>query len=428
MISFISSHSSSPSLTHRFIPAAKFFCRSNLLHAQNNFVSELSSSNHNFNRFFSKAISSNNSSTCFIEEDDISPDEHYEVGSQLYNKKDFDKAVAHFKSGAEKNHANCMNAFARCLYYGHGVKQDFSQASQYFQNAADKGHKEAQYFCGFMHLTGSGRSKDIQKAANYLKSSADQDYGAACFFYAYLLMGGTEAEESQNSNSNSSQETNEDRFARTGQKAFEYLSKGSELGNPACQCAYGIALFQGENIKPDKRKGVELIKKSCNRSYPRALNFYGNLLAKGVTVFEQSASDNDFQTSYPVTLIEKDEKVAADMFAEAASQFDAEGCYNYGVALLNGKGVKKDTRKALVFIKKSANLGFAEAICDYASFYEKGIEVKKDIQKAASLYKQAADLGCQSAAVHYGQMCMDGIGVKKDVQEAAKYFKLAMKK
>lgn len=421
MLSSISSHPNNSLLSNYFTPVAKFFSHGNLASKPYNFISEMKLQNQNFSRFFSKTIPTSS------EIDSINPDKLFELGSQYFNKKDFNNAITHFKAGADKNHTDCMNAFAICLYNGHGIEKDLSKASTYFQNAADKGHKEAQYYCGMMYLTGNGKPTDLQKAANYLKKSADQDYGNACFFYAYLLMGGTEAEGSSNTQTKS--EASVDRYSRTGKESFKYLNKGSELGNPACQCAYGIALYQGENINPDKRKGIELIKKSSDQGYPRALNFYGKLLSDGVAIFEKSDSNNgEVAASFPVTLIEKDEKLAADKFAEAASRFDPEGCYNFANVLLKGKGVTKDTKRALIFIKKSAQLGFPEAICDLASFYEKGIEVQPDIQKAAVLYKQAADLGSQGAAVHYGQMCMDGKGVKKNVEEATKYFKMAMRK
>lgn len=413
------------SLSSRFTLSAKFFS----ITKSYNLITDLNSSSRDFHRFFSKTISNQSTTNISNESETIDPCQLFELGSKYYRQKDFPNAVRHFQAGASKNHVDCMNAFALCLYNGHGVSKDVNRAYEYFQKSADKGHKESQYYCGIINMTGDGRPSDIQKAANYLKLSADQDYGNACFFYAYLLMGGTEAE--SNANSKSESETSSDRFDRTGKEAFKYLDKGSELGNSACQCAYGIALFQGENIQTDKKKGIDLIKKSCDQGYARALNFYGQLLTKGVTVFEKSKEGNNsdnFEASFPVCLVEKNEKLAAEKFAESASQFDPEGCYLFGKALLNGNGVQKNAKRALIFIKRSAQIGFPEAVCDLATFFEKGIEVEVDIQKAAALYKKAADLGSQGAAVHYAQLCMDGKGVKKNVEEAAKYFKLAMRK
>lgn len=376
---------------------------------QTNYTSTPFSPKLTASRFFSK-----------VTEETLDPNQLYKIGLDLYQQRNFAAAVNNFKLGAEKKHPECQNAYAICLLNGDGVPKDANLAAHFFQEAASQGSKESQFYLGYLHLNGlGGLPKDMQKAADFFKISADNGYGNSCFLYSYLLIGGHESNEKKPPKI----ETDREKFQRLNRIAFSYLEKGCELGNPSCQFALGTALFKGEGIKQNKRRAIDLLQKSATKEDVKALNYYGQLLQKGVVIFE--AGDDDIEL--PVVLLKKNEEEAVKFFGIAASRFNPEGLYHYGTVLLNGRGVPKDTRRALIFIKKSAELGFPDGICQLAEMLENGIEVQKDLEKAAKLYKQAADNGSKAAAIRYGRMCLQGIGVPKNEEEAANYFKLATK-
>ena len=122
---------------------------------------------------------------------------------------------------------------------------------------------------------------------------------------------------------------------------------------------------------------------------------------------------------------ETDEIDKAKNAMTAANGGDSAAQNNYGVMLLNGKGVRKNVAAAARYFQASADQGCIEGMhnCGYA--LENGAGVPKNLTAAARYFKAAADKGFKSAQNSYAQLLYKGAGVEKDCAEAAKYFKMA---
>ena len=109
----------------------------------------------------------------------------------------------------------------------------------------------------------------------------------------------------------------------------------------------------------------------------------------------------------------------------AAAGGDSGAQNNYGVMLLNGKGVRKNIAAAARYFQQSAENDCIEGMNNYAYALENGAGITKDIDLAAKYFKMAADKGFKNAQNSYAQMLYKRNGVAKNTTEAAKYFKMA---
>ena len=147
----------------------------------------------------------------------------------------------------------------------------------------------------------------------------------------------------------------------------------------------------------------------------------------------------------------------------ACDNNDMKSCYNLGIMYLTGKGIDKDSSKAITLFldackKKEGSCcgligslyadgviggkpdnqnaaNFFKAACDYgdmhscasiAFLYKNGKGVKKDLAMSAKLDKKACEGGYPMACHNLGRSYYFGEGVEKDYNMAAKYWLKAM--
>ncbi|XP_076591823.1 protein sel-1 homolog 3 [Chaetodon auriga] len=85
---------------------------------------------------------------------------------------------------------------------------------------------------------------------------------------------------------------------------------------------------------------------------------------------------------------------------------DPTSMYDYGVVLLEGRGVEKDVPKAVTFLKKAMEKGFVPAITALAWYYE---QYEQDYKQAVQLWEQADLLKCPEAALNLGVVYSQGL-------------------
>jgi tetratricopeptide (TPR) repeat protein len=68
---------------------------------------------------------------------------HYWLGKIAEDQEQYDKALRHYRAGAELRVIAAMRGVARAYQLGHGVEVDLDQARQWFERAADLGDRSA---------------------------------------------------------------------------------------------------------------------------------------------------------------------------------------------------------------------------------------------------------------------------------------------
>ena len=105
--------------------------------------------------------------------------------------------------------------------------------------------------------------------------------------------------------------------------------------------------------------------------------------------------------------VRQDKFKAVELYTKACDGGSAGGCLNLGVMYSNGEGVRQDTFKAVELFTKACDGGSANGCLNLGVMYVKGEGVKLDKKRALALVGKACDLksekGCQNYATPKGQ-------------------------
>ncbi len=104
---------------------------------------------------------------------------------------------------------------------------------------------------------------------------------------------------------------------------------------------------------------------------------------------------------------------------------NAQAQFSLGGLYATGKGVKRDSRRAVEWYRKAAEQGLAGAQYALALDYLHGNGVDADQAKGASWLRKAADQGMASAQLELGYCYSEGRGLDEDDVEAARWYRRA---
>jgi TPR repeat protein len=110
---------------------------------------------------------------------------------------------------------------------------------------------------------------------------------------------------------------------------------------------------------------------------------------------------------------------------EVAEAGSAEAQAVYGQMLLDGHGVERDGREAILWFARAARQGHLLAINMIGRCYDLGWGVEVDKARAAEWYRAAALRGLDWGMYNYGTLLALGEGVKQDRAEALRWFEAA---
>ena len=91
-------------------------------------------------------------------------------------------------------------------------------------------------------------------------------------------------------------------------------------------------------------------------------------------------------------------------FKLEAEKGDAASQCNYGICLINGKGVNKNLKEAAYWFKKSAEQGNAKGQLNYGVCLLKGIGIEKNDKEASKWLKKSAEQGNEKAQKLYSSL------------------------
>lgn len=121
---------------------------------------------------------------------------------------------------------------------------------------------------------------------------------------------------------------------------------------------------------------------------------------KAYGIWIKPANEGDPEAQYNIALlymnglgVEKNERLALMWFTHAGEQGMADAQYNAGVMFYTGKGVYPDQKSAIEWWTLAANQGHANAQNNLAIMYAFGYGTKQDSEQALTLWTAAAQQG-----------------------------------
>lgn len=222
------------------------------------------------------------------------------------------------------------------------------------------------------------------------------------------------------------------------ERARTLLLEGAKSGNRRAQFALGSNYENGRGFPKSEKDAIDWYIKAANQKLPEAQFQLGSIFsfkrkdfAAGFSWFQAAA-----QQAFPPAVLQmgrayeyglgckQDFVKAQDYFRKAAETLpDAMRCLAY--MYVNGRGVERDTSKAITLYHKAAKLGDPGAEYDLACLYEMGTGVPQDYKQALQHFKLAAQGGDpdseKALAIYYST----GLCVPTDWPEAIRWYQRA---
>lgn len=227
-------------------------------------------------------------------------------------------------------------------------ESDFAQAMQWLRKAAEAGLLQAQTDLGGIYLEGGkgGIKPNGKEAFYWFSKAAEQGSKEALYYLGLLLYRGMD-------------------MPKDEAKALDYWQQAAEAGIAEAQYRYGLALAMHESTI---QQGISWLGKAVESSAPKlaaqAACALGNIYATG----KQGISI--------------DMPEAARWYSLAARGGDASAQLVYGIMLLQGDPVPRDTKQGMSYLRLSAGQDNLRAIALLVNMLRNGDNAEAHEQEA----------------------------------------------
>jgi TPR repeat protein len=344
------------------------------------------------------------------------------------------EANAYYKKAADLGQLQGMNNYGFILAASNQDPAVAQDGIGYIKQASDGGLNAARRNMAAIHLNGlGGEKRDPAAAQALLEKAAGEKDNQAAFELAqfYLESGGADFIDDD--------------------KAWDWLNKAADAGNPGALASLGSVLFDGKKfgarqIEADPAKAVALFTKLADQGVPAGLRTMGELHASGLAgveknftksleYFSRAAQGNDAAAQVTlagyygqgVDLDPADGKIevapnpaaALELYRLAARNNVPLALYNVGVHYEEGRSVDKDPTKAFAAYLGAAGGGFAPAMQKAGVYYLNGAGTLQDAVAAAGWFTRAAAAGMPEGLLSLGVMSESGLlGASPEVTPA----------
>jgi TPR repeat protein len=365
-------------------------------------------------------------------------------------------AARWFMQSAEQNHTRAQRLLAEAYEKGIGLPCDLAAAFYWYERAAIQGHVES------MHLVCKGYAMkwvqpDALRAYDWMRRAAKAGSISAKDWLA-KAPNGVEKLCTQmwlDDCRRSSRWWDRNGFAFDMPGTLGWLEAGAEGGDTWSQYRLGRCYSRGESVQQDDKRAYDLISRSAEQGYDKALLALAYMLlwGRGVEKDEKSAlawaarARKSCKGPYRLrsmclyaqaggistvrsTAAEKHETLAnaIDLLMIDAKGGDVQAQGMLGYCYAYGQGVERDDVKAVEWFTRASKEGHAPSQVALGVRLKRGLGVAKDEARAAVWFALAAFSDNADGHFQLGVCYMKGQGIAVDVDAGAGLFRRAMEK
>jgi TPR repeat protein len=197
---------------------------------------------------------------------------------------------------------------------------------------------------------------------------------------------------------------------RNDQRGAEYFEKAANAGHRRAQINLGILYLRGQGVKRDLVQARAWLEKAAATDDPSALYTLGR------------AMEERDET------IAADSIRAADLYRRAAEKGHALAALRYGLAMVDGIGVKRDPNGAQTWLLQANDSGVPEAALALGDLSARTPASRdkeanaKIVERAVSWYGVAARAGVPSAQFKLANAYFAGAGIARDPAQALTWY------
>lgn len=190
----------------------------------------------------------------------------YSEGVEAFSAKDFPRALAEFRQGAENRNVEAQYRYGDMLLTGVGrpgadiAKADIESGVAWIRKSADGGSPLGMARLGELYLTGRGVAKDSGEALKWLSAAAGRGHPGAASALGVMYLEGLAVPKDE-------------------VLAVKWFEAGAEMQVPLAQYHLSRMLATGAGVARSARRARELLIKSAAGDYPPAQFTLGRMLA-----------------------------------------------------------------------------------------------------------------------------------------------------
>ncbi len=238
--------------------------------------------------------------------------------AENFVNSDIEQAVDWYTKAAEKNHSLAQYKLASLYKDGQGIEQDYSKAFCLFKQSADNGNVNAMFATAMCYKNGEGTQQDYANALKYFTAASKKGDIGAVTQIAFLYQYGNGVKQDDN------------KMFKLHKKASEYIS--------CSLCNLATCYKEGRGVRKNKKKAIQL------------------LLDADFDDYGMSCINNDLGIAFEKgDGVEQDYDKAFDYFNKAIEGGNVYAKYNVANMFLQGKGRKKNVRKAKQYVLEALN-------------------------------------------------------------------------
>ena len=300
---------------------------------------------------------------------------------------DYGLALKYATEAAEKIDRNALRLLGTIHLNGYGVEVDEAKAYEYYLQAASMGEEIALNQLGWMYMNGCGVAEDPSQAFFWYNESANKQSDVGMYNLACCYQDGYGVEQDS-------------------EKAAEWYKKAAEAGYIDAMLALG-QYYQEHMIDFDKAE--KWLLKAAEAGSAEAMNILG-------VFYSDTMCDDTSAVKWYKKAVELDLPIA---FRNLAL------CYR------DGRGVKKNEKKAEELLKKANALGVEDAKDIHEDMIANNEDQRidkanealfaEDYKSAFIVYKELAERGNVRAIANYGHCLLNGWGVKQNMKEGVNW-------
>jgi len=216
-------------------------------------------------------------------------------------KKDYKKAYKFYKKACENDYMPACDSLGLLYLNGYGVKKDSFKAVEYFTNACyENNYMESCNNIAILYMLGkSGVNKNYKRAKKLFERSCYLNSAKGCMGLGDIYKDGYGVEVNKSIAAHyyekacACSELDENTYKACLNSALIYYhlgkyNKAKKLLEITCNniksaCAYlGMLFYKGKGIEKDIKKGLILLKKSCDNNFSFACYNLGVIYLKDV--------------------------------------------------------------------------------------------------------------------------------------------------
>jgi len=272
-----------------------------------------------------------------------------------------------------------------------GRPPDYQAALKWGTPAADGGSAEAQAVLGHILTSGPDELRDVPRAAHYYQLAAESGLAQGQLGWALALL---------------RDDASQGRAPQGGPSDGGGPEGGSSGGGASEAGASEAAASEGGASGGGSAEVHRLLNAAAEAGLPAAHFALGVLAEQADAGAEQLA-------------------VAAGHYHDAAERGHRSGQFRYGAALLNGRGVARDTQAGETWLRRAGLAGEAAAAAMVGDLYAHQDGLPPNFCEAAQWFQRAAEAGHVGAARALGQIYLRGAGFATDPPTAVHWLRVA---